>query len=55
MYILSGGAISWSSKLQPTGAATTSEAEYMAAAQAFAGVAVSNGLGGKQVTTRVPI
>ncbi len=34
VYILSGGAISWSSKLQPTVAVSTSEAEYMAAAQA---------------------
>lgn len=31
---MSGGAISWSSKLQPTVAVSTSEAEYMAAAKA---------------------
>ena len=34
VYILSGGAVSWNSKLQPTVAVSTSEAEYMAAAQA---------------------
>ena len=34
VYILGGGAISWGSRLQPTVAASTSEAEYMAAAQA---------------------
>ena len=34
VYILHGGAISWNSKLQPTVAVSTSEAEYMAAAQA---------------------
>ena len=34
VYILGGGSISWGSKLQPTMAASTSEAEYMAAAHA---------------------
>jgi len=34
VFILSGGAISWSSKLQPTVAVSTTEAEYMASAQA---------------------
>ena len=33
VFILNGGAISWSSKLQPTVAVSTAEAEYMAAAQ----------------------
>ena len=34
VYILNGGAVSWNSKLQPTVVVSTSEAEYMAAAQA---------------------
>ena len=34
VYILNGGAVVWSSKLQPTVAVSTAEAEYMAAAQA---------------------
>ena len=34
VFILSGGAISWSSKLQQTVAVSTTEAEYMASAQA---------------------
>ena len=34
VYILNGGAISWSSKLQKTVAALTSEAEYMPASHA---------------------
>ena len=34
VFTMYGGAISWSSKLQPTVAASTSEAEYIAAAQA---------------------
>jgi hypothetical protein len=34
VFTIAGGAISWASKLQPTVAASTTEAEYMAAAQA---------------------
>ena len=34
VFTLAGGALTWSSKLQPTVAVSTSEAEYMAAAQA---------------------
>ncbi|KAL0042590.1 hypothetical protein WJX79_004555 [Trebouxia sp. C0005] len=34
VFILDGGAISWNSRLQPTVAVSTTEAEYMASAQA---------------------
>jgi len=34
VFVLQGGAISWSSKLQPTVAVSTAEAEYMSAASA---------------------
>ena len=33
VFTLAGGAITWSSKIQPTVAVSTSEAEYMAGAQ----------------------
>lgn len=35
VFILNGGAISWSAKLQPTVAASTTEAEYIASASAI--------------------
>jgi hypothetical protein len=34
VFVMSGGAVSWSSKVQPTVAVSTAEAEYMAAASA---------------------